>query len=682
MQSLDEYLGFTFAQNMVSARHKDRLVWIRTTKGIRNLFIASAPGYDPAQVSAWREDDGQMISGLQISDEGRYLLFIRGEGKNVLGEYPNPLSLNTPPKQMLWFIDLDSRDSHPVELAETHLACFRPDSTEIYFCKKGQLFKIDTASSSLEPEEVLSTRGNITELSWTEQGDRLAMTISRHRHSFIGIHTPGLDRIQWLNPSFDRDIQPTWSADGQHIAYLKCHGVKPDITDFWFNRFFDRFELWIFNTNSMKARQYWQCPEGDGISLQEGDRPIIWVNESQLLFSHEVSGWNHVYRLDINRRHVETLTEGEFLIHSYDVDRHGGWLYFTHNEGKHHGYRLSRLNLSNGSEEDLQSLLPEGSIAFQPVSVASGNAVGLIMGGDQQPLIPVLIRPDDQQVYCFGQPAYEVGCRGFNKVEGISFHSKDGLEVHGQLMKPEGKGPFPALLTLHGGPWCQTVAGFSNWHGLSYVYAFNQYLVSQGFLVLSLNYRGSSGYGKEFRHPGPYGWNGATEYQDVQAAGEWLASRLDVNAEKLGIWGKSYGGYLTAMALARNSDLFKAGVDIEGCHHFPREFRQRHWDSEKFSCMAAEEMEAAQKRAQKALESSPWHYLDTWQSPVLLIHPDDDRNVHFEESQRLYNELRKRNITVEGMAIPDEVHSFLCHAPWVAGYRRAEQFLKKHLKHS
>ena len=88
-------------------------------------------------------------------------------------------------------------------------------------------------------------------------------------------------------------------------------------------------------------------------------------------------------------------------------------------------------------------------------------------------------------------------------------------------------------------------------------------------MVLSLNYRGSTGYGKSFRQPGPYGWNGASEYQDVVAAGQWLAGqwlagRDYVDEARIGIWGKSYGGYLTAMGLARNSDLFKAGVDIEG----------------------------------------------------------------------------------------------------------------------
>ena len=134
------------------------------------------------------------------------------------------------------------------------------------------------------------------------------------------------------------------------------------------------------------------------------------------------------------------------------------------------------------------------------------------------------------------------------------------------------------------------------------------------------------------------------------------------------------------MGLARNSDLFKAGVAIEGCHHFPREFRQKHWSSEKFSLIAPEQADEVKARAQQALESSPWHYLDQWNSPVLLIHPDDDRNVQFEESQRLFHALRERDVDVEGLAIPDEVHTFLSHKPWVLGYQKLADFFKRHLK--
>ena len=680
MHSLEDFLGFTFTQDMVSARHKDKLAWVQTTKGIRNLFIASAPDYDPIQVTAWREDDGQAISDLQMTDDGSALLFIRGEGKNELGEYPNPLSLNTPPKQKLCYLSLANGHSVPVELAETGLAHFRPDSPYIYYTSKNTLYRIDPSSNDCEAEQILTTRGSISELSWSEQGDCLAMVISRYRHSFIGLHHPNKDSIEWLNPSFDRDINPVWSPDGQQLAFLRCHGTKPDITDFWFSAFSDRFELMVANVESMKMRSYWQCPKGHGISMQEGTRPMTWVNDTQLLFSHEASGFDHIYRLDLDRRKVEALTQGDYLVHSYAADRHSGWLYYTHNNEVPHGYHLARLNLNSGKTEDLQSLLPDESLAFCPAPTASGSALGFILSGSRQPMIPALIKASEGTLHCFGQPTYESGCQCFVPVEGITIPSGDGLEIPCQLFKPEGAGPFPALLTMHGGPWCQTLAGFSNWLGLSYVYACCQYLVSKGFMVLAVNYRASSGYGKAFRQPDDYCWNGASEYQDIVAAGQWLANRDDVDDDRIGLWGKSYGGYLTAMGLARNSDLFKAGVAIEGCHHFPREFRQKHWNSEKFSLTAPEEMDEIRARSQKSLESSPWHYLDQWKSPALLIHPDDDRSVQFEESQRLFHALRERGVEVEGLAIPDEVHTFLTHKPWVTGYKRMTDFFKRHLK--
>ena len=501
MHSLEDFLGFTFTRDMVSARHKDKLAWVQSTEGVRNLFIVSARDCNPVQVTAWRDDDGQDISNLHIADDGSALLFIRGHGKNELGEYPNPLSLNEPPEQTLWYLDLTDRDSTPVKLDESGLACFRPDSPYIYYSRKNKLYRIDPKADEPKPELTLTTRGSIAELSWSEQGHCLAMVISRYRHSFIGLHYPDQPNIQWLTPSFDRDISPVWSPDGQQLAFLRCHGVKPDITDFWFSRFSDRFELMVANVESLSARSYWQCPKGHGLSMQEGSRPVTWINDTQLLFSHEATGWDHIYRLDLDRRMVEPLTEGEYLIHSYAADRNGGWLYFTHNHNAPHHYHLARLNLNSGKTENLQSLLPDPSLAFCPTPTASGSTLGLIISGSRQPLIPAVIRINEKSLHCFGQPAYESDCQNYVAVEGLSIQSKDGLDIPCQLFKPEGEGPFPGLLTMHGGPWCQTLAGFSNWHGLSYVYACCQYLASKGFMVLAVNYRASSGYGKAFRQP-------------------------------------------------------------------------------------------------------------------------------------------------------------------------------------
>ena len=516
-------------------------------------------------------------------------------------------------------------------------------------------------------------------MAWSDQGDRLAITINRQKHSFIGLFTPGDPCLQWLDPAFDRDCQPVWSPDGKHIAYYRCHGITPDAADLLFSNYSDPFELRIADSHTLQSHCVWLSPEDHGLSIQEGVRPLLWQDNLQVLFSHEATAWDHIYRLDINTWVIESLTEGQYLVQSYGLDRHNKQLYYTHNNNNLHGYHLARLNLDNGNHEDLQSLLPGESIVSLPVPVMSGEALGVIICSRSQPMIPGIIKSQEKTVTLYEQAEYQKVARHFVDIEPVSFSSSDGLMVHGQLFKPKGSGPFPALLTVHGGPWCQTLAGFNALFGLSQLYACCQYLANQGFVVFSLNYRGSSGYGKAFRHPGPYFWNGASEYQDVVAARHWLAKRPDVDGKRIGIWGKSYGGYLTAMALARNSDLFIAGVDIEGCHHIPRELRQKHWGSELFTLHAGEEADVAQKRSQIALESSPWHYLDSWRSPVLLIHPDDDRNVQFEESQQLFHELRKRKVSVEGMAIPNEVHSFLRHKPWVDSYIRSIDFLKHYL---
>ena len=682
MQQLEQYLGFAFTQDMLCARHSDRLAWVQTTRGIRNIFTASAPDLTPVQVTSWSRDDGQLLAGLQIADDGSALMVIRGNGKNEKGEYPNPLSEIDLPVQKLWYIDLNDTDAAPRELDETGLASFRPGSREVYHTKKNVLYSLDPTDDEAEPQKVLSVRGKITEISWSEQGNQLALAVSRDKHGFIALYTPGQPALQWLDPSFDRDCLLTWSPNGDKIAFLRCHGSKPDIGLLWFSDFSDRFELRIADVTSLESKSYWLCPEDHGISLQEGRRPVLWLNNDELIFSHEASGFDHIYRVDTQKagkkKAVTSLTSGDFVVHSYGLSRSSEWLYYTHNQSNPHGYSLARLNLNNGEQQELQKWLPENGISFFPTPIFSDEKVGLVLASPSLPLSPAILDPQTGDLTIHQHSDYQQLSEQFCKVEKTVLKAPDGLEIYGQLFRPDTPGPHPALLVFHGGPWCQTLAGFSNWHGLSYVYASCQYLAQQGYVVFSLNYRGSSGYGKAFRQPGPYFWKGACEYQDVLTAGYWLAEQQDVDAERIGVMGKSYGGYLTAMSLARNSNLFKAGVDIEGCHNIPRELRQPHWSSKLFTLDAGETLEEIQERSQVALESSPWNYLDSWTSPVLLIHPDDDRSVQFEESQQLYHELRKRKVEVEAMVIPDEEHTFLRHQPWIASSQRAIAFFKKH----
>src|SRR5262249_19691257 len=161
------------------------------------------------------------------------------------------------------------------------------------------------------------------------------------------------------------------------------------------------------------------------------------------------------------------------------------------------------------------------------------------------------------------------------------------------------------------------------WHYMYYyhnAYGMNQYLASRGYAVLSVNYRSGIGYGRGFREAPGRGARGATEYQDIVAAGDYLRGPDDADAARTGLWGGSYAGYPPALGVARNSDMFAAGVDLHGVHD---------WSTRRFRQWAGTESPEVVK---KARESSPVASVATWRSPVLLVHGDDDRNVDFSQT--------------------------------------------------
>ncbi len=199
--------------------------------------------------------------------------------------------------------------------------------------------------------------------------------------------------------------------------------------------------------------------------------------------------------------------------------------------------------------------------------------------------------------------------------------------------------------------------GYHYMHFYHMAYAMNQYFANQGYVVLSVNYRSGIGYGTEFRDVPDYGRRGNSEYRDILAAGEYLRSRPDVDPERVGLWGLSYGGILTAQGLARNSDVFKAGVDMAGVHLYGD----------------VDDPEST------LYQSSAIAAIDGWTSPVLLIHGDDDRNVAFSQTVGLVQLLRAHDVPYELIVYPDEVHDFLLHSRWIHAFRATEDFFERKL---
>jgi dipeptidyl aminopeptidase/acylaminoacyl peptidase len=240
----------------------------------------------------------------------------------------------------------------------------------------------------------------------------------------------------------------------------------------------------------------------------------------------------------------------------------------------------------------------------------------------------------------------------------------DGLEIPCQLFLPKDVKPDderPGVVYTHGGPIRQMLLGWHYMEFYSEAYGINQYFANKGYVVLSINYRSGIGYGRSFRNAPNTGARGAAEYQDILAGAQYLQGRPEVDPERIGKWGLSYGGLLTAMALARNSDIFKVGVDMAGVHDWSQRGRG---------------MSEAQRKL--ARESSPVADIKTWTSPVLFIHGDDDRNVDFQQTTDIVQKLRaKGDVHIELMIAPDEPHEFMLFKNRMEAYNRTFEFINR-----
>jgi dipeptidyl aminopeptidase/acylaminoacyl peptidase len=201
----------------------------------------------------------------------------------------------------------------------------------------------------------------------------------------------------------------------------------------------------------------------------------------------------------------------------------------------------------------------------------------------------------------------------------------------------------------------------------AYMYAMNQYFASRGYVVLSVNYRGGTGYGLNFRVPPKFGPSGASEFNDIMGAANFLKARADVDSKRLGVWGGSYGGYMTALALARASDTFAAGVDYAGVHDW----------SGVLKVYAAAGAQSATDSLARA--SSPLSSIKRWRSPVLVIQADDDHNVPFNQTVQLMTALREQKVPHELIVVPNEIHDLLLHRSWLTYFHAQSDFLDKYL---
>ncbi len=404
------------------------------------------------------------------------------------------------------------------------------------------------------------------------------------------------------------------------------------------------------------------------------DGQLMWAKGDRIIFPWERDGWTHLYAVSASGGEATLLTPGNFEVEHVSIAPDRATLLYSSNQGDIDRRHIWRVNAAGGRPV---AVTTGTGIEWSPVQTSDGKAVVMLRSDAKLPARPALIAgsaaPRDIAPELI-PASFPAGA--LVTPQQVIFPSGDGMLLHGQLFLPSGgaKGErHPAVVFFHGGSRRQMLLG---WHYIYYYnnsYAMNQFLASRGFVVLAVNYRSGIGYGLNFREALDYGATGGSEYNDVQGAGLFMRARTDVDSSRIGAWGGSYGGYLTALALARSSDIFSAGVDMHGVHD---------WNLEWETFVPGWRILKDQEARRTAFLSSPMAYESTWRSPVLLIQGDDDRNVAFSQTVQLAEDLRKQGVDVEQLIFPDEVHDFLLHRNWLAAYTASFDFLTRKLVHN
>ncbi len=679
MPDIKAYYSFRHTLDYRVAFLSNRIVWIDYQNGQHELFAQDIPEGQPRRLFASDGDDGEPVRLVSLSPSGRYLLVTCGDFSSY-EECANPRRKIIPPKGVLKL--LDTGGTVPARpLANTPIATIVPDESGVTWTRKGTVYFQSLNNSPIR--ELFQVRGEITSLHWSPDSTHLAFVCVRDEHSLLGLFTPGESNVQWISPGFDRNMNPAWSPDSSHIAFLRFSGPEPDVVHKLFSDRSDSFAVVISNIETKTTIVAWESSleEKAGFSLQYGQRPLSWLDSRRMIFSHDANGWDHIYQFDLISGSCSPLTDGYWLVQDFGSSPDGNLIATSSNNSKQrYRYRLDIQDTSSG--EQLNLALPDNQQYWRP-SISHDNRFILFLTGGERAGCQMAYH--DQSTgktvpLSLPSPKFNDVSTNFVTPKIHTLKSLDSKLFQSQVFIPNGPGPFPAIVNIHGGPWMQSLPGFHPELGMSFQYAFCQLLAACGFLVVDINYRGSSGFGKTFRQAPERGWDGASEYQDVQAAALWLTRHPAVDRRRIGVIGESWGGYLAALALARDSGLIRAGVLINGCHNFPRELRRPHWGSILFRSDQGETATESIARAKIAEDSSPWGWLDQWMSPTLIVHGDDDRNISFAESLHLAHTLRCRSVEVESLVIPDEGHQLLLHESWLTIGNRTLDFLGRHLR--
>jgi dipeptidyl aminopeptidase/acylaminoacyl peptidase len=467
-----------------------------------------------------------------------------------------------------------------------------------------------------------------------------------------------------LKDSLNRAVNfttPLWSAKGSNVLVEA--------------RAQDNKDRWIFllapATGKIKLldRQHDDAwVGGPGIGGGFGGASIGWIDENTCWFQSEATGYAHLYTLNVMNGDRKALTSGHYEVQQASLSLDKKYFFISTNEvhpGEQHFYRLP---VSGGTAERITTLPGANQVSLSP----DEKQIAFLYSYSNKPweLYVQDNKPGAQARQITSKAASgEFNTYTWRDPQVITITARDGAKVYARLYKPaKAAASRPAVIFVHGAGYLQNAHKW--WSSYFREYMFNNMLADNGYTVMDIDYRGSAGYGRNWR-TGIYRFMGGKDLTDQVEAAKYMVDSLDVDPAHIGLYGGSYGGFITLMALFTTPDVFKAGAALRPVTDWAQ---YNHGYTSNILNEPFNDSIAYRK-------SSPLYFANGLKNHLLICHGIVDVNVNFQDaiklSQRLI-ELGKDNWEIIGY--PMEDHGFVEPSSWTDEYKRIYKLFETNLK--
>jgi len=602
--------------------------------------------------------------GRPIWSRGGNLFYVQ-DGMLFSWKYPqdNAILLNTAPKGIsefdispdgksivyskkgdLWFYSLESNrsiqltSSPEVEFSPQ----FSPDSRYISFL------------STPPPKQ-------ITEIPNELSGPKLAFLHSKYENTDVGIISAFGGTPIWVACGKEDELSPKWAPDSKKIVIekrtLDCKKREIIVKDLISDK-----EILIYEENTQK----W---------IYELSQESYWSPQSNnIAFISDRDGWCHLYFYNLEKKNLTQMTKGEYEVSDPAWSPDGSRIAFASNKGSLIERQIWLMSISG---DKLEKITEARGTNMAPFWSPGGKKIAYLHSDPYAVLdiwVKTLPKGDSRQLT--NAMPESLDKKALTPPDFFYYESSDGLKIPAFLFKSkefDSSKKYPAIIWIHGDGILQNRYGWHPSKHYGVYYGFHQYLLHKGYVVLSIDYRGSVGYGRDFMQ-GHYMDLGGKDCEDVIKGAEYLKSLDFVDPERIGVWGLSYGGYLTLQSIIRNPEMFKGAIDVAGVDDW------NDWSKDPDGWWIQGRMGNPEDHEELYYKSAPINFVDKIQTPLLILHGTADFNVPFYESVRLIDALIKKGKNIELMIYPGEDHYFIWNRTWKDVFQRVENFFEKHLK--